>query len=163
MKLRNKRTGEIGRLVCLFDKAPERITVVEYIDGRRGSKAWYYDTLAELNEEWEDYHEEPEVGFMIDPMEEDYISADDTGYTGSDVERAKELGIWFETEEEAERVVEKLKAWKRLKDLGTELLGWEIRDIPNGGNWQTINVTLNVRAKKEPMELLDLLFGEEEE
>jgi hypothetical protein len=146
MKLRNKKTGEIKEF-ALFDGI-----------GLQGGA-----TLESLTKEWEDYHEEPEIGFIIDPMEEDYISADDSGYTGSDVERAKELGIWFETEEETERAVEKLKAYKRLKDLGTELLGWEIRDLPTGGNWQTINVKFNVKAKNEPMELLDLLFGEEEE
>ena len=32
--------------------------------------------------------------------------------------------------------------------------------MPTGGNWQTINVKLNVRVdKKEPMELLDFVFG----
>lgn len=54
--LQNKSTGEIGCLVCSFEKTPEKITVVEYINGRRGSKVWYYNSLAELNEEWGDYH-----------------------------------------------------------------------------------------------------------
>lgn len=52
--LQNKSTREIGCLVCSFGKTPEKITVVEYIDGRRGSKVWYYNSLAELNEEWTD-------------------------------------------------------------------------------------------------------------
>ena len=56
--LQNKSTREIGCLVCSFGKTPEKITVVEYIDGRRGSKVWYYNSLAELNEEWEDAPEE---------------------------------------------------------------------------------------------------------
>ena len=30
----------------------------------------------------------------------------------------KQIGNYFETEEEAEQAVEKLKAWKRLKDNG---------------------------------------------
>ena len=30
----------------------------------------------------------------------------------------KQIGNYFETKEEADKVVEKLKAWKRLKDLG---------------------------------------------
>lgn len=151
MKLKNKKTGGLANLIV--DKDTLRV---------KTDAGWAdYDTLAELNEEWEDY-EEPKVGYIIDPMEEDCVSADDSGYEESDVERAKEVGLWFETEEEAERAVEKLKAWTRLKDLGTELLGWEIRDLPTGGNWQTINVKLNVRAKKEPMKLLDLLFGGEE-
>jgi len=73
-------------------------------------------------------------------------------------------GYHFEpcTKEEAQEAVEKLKAWKRLKDLGTEILGWEVRDMLTGGNWQTVNVKLNIKARREPMELLDTLFGGEE-
>lgn len=32
--------------------------------------------------------------------------------------KMKEIGNYFETKEEAEKAVEKLKAWKRLKDAG---------------------------------------------
>lgn len=35
-----------------------------------------------------------------------------------------EIGNCFQTKEEAERVVEKLKAWKRLKDSGLKFKGW---------------------------------------
>lgn len=35
-----------------------------------------------------------------------------------------EIGNCFQTEEEAERVVEKLKAWKRLKDSGLKFKDW---------------------------------------
>ena len=34
------------------------------------------------------------------------------------------IGNCFQTEEEAERAVEKLKAWKRLKDSGLKFKGW---------------------------------------
>ena len=60
MKLRNKKTGEIFK-----------VTYFNIISD--------YNTLAELNEEWEDYDE---------------------------------------TREQAEKAVEKLKAWKQLKDKG---------------------------------------------
>ena len=123
--LQNKLTREIGCLVCSFGKTPEKITVVECIDGKRGSKVWYYNSLAELNEEWCDY-EEPEVGYIIDPMEVDCVSEDDSGYEESDVERAKELGIWFGTKEEAEKAVERLRAWKRLKDKGFRFDGYDV-------------------------------------
>ena len=39
------------------------------------------------------------------------------------------LGNCFQTEEEAEKAVEKLKAWKRLKDSGLKFKGW------NKGNY----------------------------
>lgn len=35
-----------------------------------------------------------------------------------------EIGNCFQTKEEAERAVEKLKAWKRLKDSGLKFKGW---------------------------------------
>ena len=35
-----------------------------------------------------------------------------------------EIGNCFQTKDEAERVVEKLKAWKRLKDSGLKFKGW---------------------------------------
>ena len=35
-----------------------------------------------------------------------------------------EIGNCFQTEEEAEKAVEKLKAWKRLKDSGLKFKGW---------------------------------------
>lgn len=157
MKLRNKKTGEIGWLYCDHIGNPKKMTVF-LNDNDLSAEHWDYSTLAELNEEWEDYHEEPEFGFIIDLMEEDYISADDSGYTGTDVERAKELGLWFETEEEAERAVEKLKAWKRLKDKGLHVTTFYVEDG-----------SLVIRAKThnssgaENWDDLDLLFSEEEE
>lgn len=51
MKLRNKKTGEIGEL-----SGVNRIVVYEYDMPLCGNSILgEYDTLAELNEEWEDY------------------------------------------------------------------------------------------------------------
>ena len=51
MKLRNKKTGKIGEL-----SGVNRIVVYEYdMPVCRNSILGEYDTLAELNEEWEDY------------------------------------------------------------------------------------------------------------
>ena len=80
-----------------------------------------------------------------------------------EIHTMKRIGNYFETKEEAEKAVEKLKAWHKLMDYwGTEVLGWEIKDMPTGGNWQTVNVKFNVKTRKEPMELLDICFGGEE-
>lgn len=43
--------------------------------------------------------------------------------TIANVEEYKEIGNYFETKEEAEKAVEQLKAWKRLKDKGFEFCG----------------------------------------
>lgn len=108
MRLRNKKTGQVGNFI--INKDHFECVDLDYVPE--------YRNITELNEEWEDLPEEPKVGYIIDPMEEDYVSADDSGYEESDIERAKELGIWLETKEEAEQAVEKLKAYKRLKDKG---------------------------------------------
>lgn len=110
MKLRNKKTGEIADVEIQVN-----CMLVTHQDGR--IEQYYFDSIRDLLE-WEDMPEEPKDGYIIDPMEEDYVSADDSGYEESDVERAKELGIWLETKEEAEKAVEKLRAWKRLRDKG---------------------------------------------
>lgn len=146
MKLRNKRTGEIAEL--------DNITVCTS-SGSLRNRSKHYNSIAELNEELEDY-EEPKVGFIIEPMEEDCVSADDLGYEESDVERAKELGLWFESKEEAERAVEKLKAYKRLKYKGFRFKCCDDYHID-------YEFTGKCAWKDETEADLDLLFGEEEE
>ena len=105
MKLRNKKTGEI-------------------IKWFNNTGNIFPDTLAELNEEWEDY-EEPKDFWFIDP--EVLIACESTDPLLCDkkvaIETMKQIGNYFETKEEAEKAVEKLKAWKRLKDKGFELSG----------------------------------------
>lgn len=91
MKLRNKKTGEIKELPDGF---------------------FCGDNLKKICEEWEDYKE---------PKEYYYIYANRVlkGECDGIIDiRFKEIGNYFETEEEAEKAVEKLKAWKRLKDTG---------------------------------------------
>ena len=125
MKLRNKKTGEIGCLQCSFGKTPEKITVVQYIDGKRGSKVWYYDTLAELTEDWEDY-EEPKKGWYLSSLGLTIENAfGDDGFR----KRLESICNYFETEEEAEKAVEKLKALKRLRDKGFKFTGFSEGEI----------------------------------
>lgn len=103
MKLKNKRTGEI---------------VEPYLEWCSNSDKPH--SLAELNEEWEDY-KEPKMYWAISMYSENGV--DDfkwsNGLFGDDVDKFnKEIGNYFDTREEAEKAVEKLKAWKRLKDKG---------------------------------------------
>ena len=53
-KLRNKKTGEIAKNVSSFDTRDFKIGI-EYEDSLGYSSRVAYDSLAELNEEWEDY------------------------------------------------------------------------------------------------------------
>ena len=106
-KLRKKKTGEIGELdTHLCDE------IRVYLENKDG---FYntYRTLAELNEEWED------VGtFWFLNGCGDVCEDEDDKHKEEVLENTKQIGNYFNTKEEAEKVVEKLKAWKRLKDKG---------------------------------------------
>lgn len=62
MKLRNKKTGEIGELYIDYYKNTYTGKQAESFGVQYGENNTvdYYDTLAELNEEWGDY-KEPEM------------------------------------------------------------------------------------------------------
>ena len=159
MKLRNKKTGEIAT-VKGFRSVEGEIQMTYTIDNDE-TKLYLYCTpsLTTFTEEWQDY-EEPEEYWCITGRGNLHYLQDMTDENDKD---HREIGNYFETKEQAEKAVEKLKAWHKLIGYWeTEILGWEIRDMPTGGNWQTVNVKFNIKARKEPMELLDLLFGGEE-
>ena len=164
MKLRNKRTGEIGWLYCDHISIPKKMTVFSE-DKDLSANHWDYASLAELNEEWEDY-EEPKEDWYLDslggPIKKVY---------GGDgfVQDLEAIGNYFETEEEAKKAAEKLKAWKRLKDKGFRFncymrrSDWaglsEVKALEN-----LIDITAYLpKDKIKEMEAdLDLLFGGEE-
>lgn len=116
MKLRNKKTGEI-----IDFGSPAFI-----IDNNKNNVSMQIKNLAELNEEWEDYQEPKEYWYIRDFS---FTRGDTTGigyspYSNNDTaEYRKQIGNYFETKEEAERAVEKLKAFKRLVDLGFKFDG----------------------------------------
>ena len=56
MKLRNKKTGEIAKDVCSFDTREFKIGI-EYENNKGYLERTAYNSLAELNEEWEDANE----------------------------------------------------------------------------------------------------------
>lgn len=150
MKLKNKKTGEIVSLEgeLLFDN---EVMLLKQ-----------YSSLAELNAEWEDY-EEPK-GYW-------YIRDDGSGVGFSPLDdstvahRRSIIGNYFESEEEAKRALEKLKAWKRLKDKGFEFC-CDIKYESLCGNG--FNIPLNAimppeaYTDTEVSKDQDLLFGGEE-
>ena len=121
MKLRNKKTGEIIETdYKLSVSVPDN-------DNFYGCKTYNevkgYNSLSELNEEWEDYQEPKEYWYI---NSDSVIYATDYGkYPDSDLLR-KEIGNYFESTEEAEDAVEKLKAWKRLRDKGFRFDGYDV-------------------------------------
>lgn len=91
-------------------------------------EAQIYNSLTELNEEREDVPEEPKEYWCIDWTGGiNHITVLD----GVDEyeENKKEIGNYFETKEEAEKAVEKLKAWRRLKDKGFRVIDYGDEDI----------------------------------
>lgn len=146
MRLRNKKTGEILGLGSLIIKNPNRINCESIIN---------YDSLAELNEDWEDYKEPKnhyEILAMGAVMERE--DAEDEMFRN---QGQREISNYFGTKEEAEKAVEKLKAWKRLKDKGFRFEGWEM----DGTIWFETKQDEQEWSPKYRDDL-DLLFGGEE-
>ena len=113
MKLRNKGTGKIGILSVDIDRPDNGIRV--YADDHIAYRM--YDSLTELNEEWEDYEEPDEIWYI------DWRGGIRLADLGNTWEDEKEIGNCFYSKEEAEKAVEKLKAIKRLKDKGFKFEG----------------------------------------
>ena len=143
MKLKNKKTGEIVEFLGEFHRKDGKPTFV--------SDSSY--TLEKLCEEWEDV---PEEWWFID---NDGLVNRVTSYDRRiQMHRdCKEFGNYFETKEEAEKAVEKLKAWKRLKDKGIKVIGWHWVQFGKGD----IEIVLdNVSPNGEHFKDIDLLFSE---
>lgn len=138
MKLRNKKTGEIADLEHegLVKSNPRGKLVVWKFNANDFVE---YDSLAELNEEWEDAPEEPK-------------GIKSVGNIGSSVHI--ELG----SKEEAEKAVEKLKAWKRLKDKGFEFCEY---DDGYKHDFNSGHIEFYVENDGGVLKDLDLLFGGE--
>lgn len=140
MKLKNKKTGAI-------------VDSIQPILGKDGY------SIKELNEEWEDY-EEPKEYWFINSCGAVEVRAEEE--QPAVVDMHKQFGNYFETKEEAEKAVEKLKAWKRLKDKGFKVDLWAY----DGGNYQerikTGRILFRVKDYEENDKDLDLLFGGEE-
>ena len=126
----------------------------------------HFDSLAKLNEKWEDYKEQK---YCYIATCGDIFTTTDTGFPPDKF--SKEIGNYFETKEEAEKAVEKLKAWKRLKDKGFKFTGWEDlntldpeesllvnRDVVDGA----CVVGFRMENYEDCINDLDLLFGGEE-
>lgn len=130
MKLKTKfqdvifDTGEVVDAFCYGEA--DRIRVNAYAnDNERGEYNYYYNSIKDFTDHWEDAPEEPKkhyeilgVGAVIEREDnEDEIFRN---------QNQREIANYFETEEEAKKAVEKLKAWKRLKANGFKFTEWSV-------------------------------------
>lgn len=146
MKLRNKKTGEIRTAyvqVILENNHPEK--PLEFHT---------QPSIAELNEDWEDY-EEPKEYWYINEFGTPTAAG---GFNRENIydKSRKHFGNYFKTKEEAEKAVEKLKAWKRLKDKGFRFNGWF-------GGSKCIPYQINEWIGGDIIKDLNLLFGGDDE
>lgn len=120
MKLRNKKTGEIRNAVDI-DMYTDSV-YLKVSDGEFDNETIEYHSLAELNEEWEDYEEPKDTNYWyidsLGKIEFHSTILDEIVGTPNNAMIRKIIGNYFESREEAEQAVEKLKAWKRLRDKG---------------------------------------------
>jgi hypothetical protein len=159
MKLRNKKTGEI------------RTAFVQVVlENNHPAKPLEFNTqlsIAELNEEWEDF-EEPKDYWTIERNEKGGLfvhKVAEMSMLPDWIKTDEEYGIKFATEEEAEKAVEKLKAWTRLKDKGFKFRGCHLenkhfRDLICCDTDEYIKV--GSEECKRIQEDYDFLFGGEE-
>lgn len=149
IKLRNKKTGEIGEIRYENHEL--------YIDTDEGFTYWLR-TIAELNERWEDYEEHKDIWWLDNEGQVNHAS----GEVDANFRENRKIGNYFLSREEAEKAAEKLKALKRLKDRGFKVDLWDY----DGGNYQerirTGRILFRVKEYEENDEDLDLLFGGEE-
>lgn len=161
MRLKNKKTGEIIEL------APLRGIELWGADFPEAYDVGSYDSLAELNEEWEDVPEEPKEYWIIDTILHEIRSLP---YKNNEEDKRyeqwlEELGLKFESKEEAKKAVEKLKAWKRLKDKGFRFDPVDRYEALCGNGFNIpITATMPPEAytDTEVSKDLDICFGGEE-
>ena len=148
MKLRNKKTGEIVDF--------QGITMFKHPSG---NWAGSYKKLSELNEEWEDTTVKDIKYYYCISMTG---GVHELVYYGELTQAAKDkmaIGNYFESQEEAEKALEKLKAWKRLKDNGFVINKWLHTPDMNLTTGSFITIKGYIPQVMKNMKDLDLLFG----
>lgn len=160
-KFRDKETGVEGYLRA------NRYMEYQIEDEKGVPINGSFKTLSELLEKWEEIEEEPKDFWYIGDLmiicgtEGEFTTPDLASFTKKDIEKLKAIGNYFESKEEAEKAVERLKAWKRLEDKGFRFEG---RYKPNYGEIFTIRC----RLPKDTLVIdvaqdLDLLFSQEDD
>lgn len=106
MLLRNKKTGQEGNFI--INKDYFECVDLDYVP--------LYFSLSELLNEWEDAQDT--IWYIT---HDGSIHSADIGNSWT---REKAIGNCFQTKEEAEKAIERLKAWERLKNAGLKFKDW---------------------------------------
>lgn len=126
MKLRTKfqdKDFELGEVTDADIVTQPNGHIEVYARIKRGIKVIRsYNSLAEFNSKWEDAPEEPKKFWYIEG-DGDIHSIRTELCEELEIHTMKRIGNHFETKEEAEKAVERLRAWQRLKDKGFEFDG----------------------------------------
>lgn len=143
MKLRNKQTGEI----VVFGEGIVDLNII-------GCK-----NVGEMIEAgWTDYEEPKDIWWL-----DNEGNANHTHEFDDIFKKNKEIGNYFKTKEEAEKAVEKLKAWKRLKDKGFRFTGWATNEGIRGIDFEVPDSFFSEHnhscISDETRDDLDLLFS----
>ena len=157
MKLKNKQTGEIvdlseGFIMDRYNGSKIQIKPVAISN----DEGYVYSSLAKLNEEWEDYEESKGYWYI-----NEFGTPTEITTTRENIydKQRKNFGNYFETKEEAEKAVEKLRAWKRLKDKG-------FRFVLSATTMDRIDIIrecfYSIEQAAEAKDDIVLLFGGEE-
>lgn len=161
MKLKTKFQDEdfdLGEVIeaNIYHAGSRRIKVIAE-SAKGGMITFYFKSLKGLNEMFEDYEEPKEFYFISG----DGGIANGTFITENICRYSKEIGNYFSSREEAEKAVEKLKAWQRLEEAGAEFYGWRRNQT---GTYELYmrwhdRIPRSYEVKKD----LDLLFSGGEE
>ena len=160
MKIKNKETGEIVYATMMASYGGGELQIRYYpVNNAENTHFKEYRSISELNEEWEDAPEEPKEYWFIDEFglvqkEIEYYYKDNKEAVH---DKRITVGNYFETKEEAEKAVEKLKAWKRLKDKGIVIR--KLRHNENGGEMYWSCPSKTGISDKQIWLDLDLLFS----
>jgi len=132
MKLRNKKTDEVKEVIVGGYPVSGKTKIWEISEMDCNEESGYkslgtYNSLAELNAEWEDAPEEPKDFWYI-RCNGAVKQNGESSLEKHHIDEHKEIGNYFLSQEEAEKAVEKLKAWKRLEEKGFRFDGHDDRD-----------------------------------
>lgn len=169
MRLKNKRTGEIIAVESISSLAPTLVADKKTIqltgtNTETGYRKMYrYESLTELNEEWEDVPEEPKEYWWIDTGSIPMVRKSNNPVLSTTEDIDKEIGNYFETKEEAELAVRKLKAWKRLKSHDLFISKGNRTFVNVDDVFVVQNVQFRIDTYGDVEEDLDLLFSQEDD